>query len=94
VISVSRRCRSHDREYEPPLPASPAEVDSLEDGSHLGGRHLDTMILGLRKRKTPRSNLLAQIARPSRSTIQDLQPVTPAIAEHEEMTGEGILADD
>ena len=91
MISVSRRCKSW--QHEPALPPGELQIDALEDGGHLSRRDLDTIALGLREAEDTAFQSLGPDRQAVSIPIQDLQPVAPAIPEHEEMTGERILAD-
>ena len=87
------RLSQRHRKHVPPPPPPLVQIDTLQQHAQLPRRDLPPPRLGERKGERPRLQLVLDHP-PVPVPIQDLHPVAPPVAEHQQMTGERIAPDD
>src|ERR1700729_1907573 len=87
----SGRLRGGQREAR--LTSGTAQIDTFEDGGHLGGSDLDAAILGLGEAKGTFLKAFVPECEAVAVPVEDLDPVASLVAKDVEVPREGVLGD-
>ena len=90
-MKFSGRLRGGQREAG--LTSGTAQIDTLEDGGHLGRCDLDLAVFGLGKAEGPLLETLVPECEAVLVPVEDLDPVASLVAKHEEVARERVLGD-